>query len=285
MRLLAPVRRIVYRAPRRSAPASIAVALIAMLVQLVPVALAQQGSVSGTVTIRKRLTRPAIAATVPSYQRGVGVPLGVSPKGVSPKGVSPKGAEITGGLGTAGDWLAEESARIVIWVESMAGGEPDVSRSSPGISAAIQQVGRRFWPEVVAIPVGGTVSFPNLDPIFHNVFSLSKPKAFDLGNYPMGSSKQVTFQKPGIVYVNCHLHPNMTATIVVVPGSRFTKLGKDGTFSISGITPGDYELVLWHRAIGVVRRSLKISEGEDFRVDLLLPNAESSKSVRNGGSD
>ena len=274
MRLLTQVRRIVNRVNRRCAPALATFVLIVVSGQ-VPASPAEPGSVSGTVTITKRLTRPAIAATFPPYQRGVGAPLAALPKG----------AASAAGPGATGDWLTEESARVVVWIESSGPTGDSGSYAPPLVMPTIQQVGRRFWPEVVAIPVGGTVSFPNLDPIFHNVFSLSKPKSFDLGNYPMGQSRQVTFQKPGIVYVNCHLHTNMTATIVVVPGSKFTKLGKDGSFSIPEVAPGDYEVVLWHRAIGEVRRKLKIAEGADLRVDFVLPSAEFPKSGPNGGTD
>ena len=81
----------------------------------------------------------------------------------------------------------------------------------------MEQQNRRFAPDLVVIPAGSSVSFPNFDPIFHNVFSLSKAKSFDLGNYSKGQTRMVTFPKPGIVAVYCHLHPNMAGTIVVTP--------------------------------------------------------------------
>ena len=103
------------------------------------------------------------------------------------------------------DPLAFERSRVVIYIEGT--GSP----ADHPITETITQTGRRFSPELVVIPAGSSVSFPNMDPIFHNVFSLSKAKSFDLGNYSKGETRVVSFSKPGIVYVDCHLHPNMAA--------------------------------------------------------------------------
>jgi len=81
----------------------------------------------------------------------------------------------------------------------------------------VAQLDRRFSPDLLVISAGSTVSFPNMDPIFHNIFSLSKAKSFDLGSYDQGQNRKVMFPKAGIVDVYCHLHPNMEATIVVTP--------------------------------------------------------------------
>ena len=93
------------------------------------------------------------------------------------------------------------------------------------------------------MPVGSTVSFPNNDPVFHNVFSLSNSKSFDLGNYPKGHTRTVTFTKPGIVFVNCHLHPNMSAAILVSPNQWSTKADKAGHFKLQDVPPGKYTVV------------------------------------------
>ncbi len=90
------------------------------------------------------------------------------------------------------DPLAFERGRVVIYLE----GELP---SSP-ITATLEQKSRKFVPDTLVIPAGSSVSFPNLDPVFHNVFSLSKAKTFDLGNYPKDHARTVTFSKPGIVF-------------------------------------------------------------------------------------
>ena len=104
---------------------------------------------------------------------------------------------------------------------------------------------------MIVVPAGSTVSFPNLDPIFHNVFSLSKPKSFDLGNYPKDHTRTVTFPKPGIVIVGCHLHANMSAVIVVTPNRWSTTADAQGHFTLPAVPPGAYTVVAWHKSVGI----------------------------------
>ena len=89
--------------------------------------------------------------------------------------------------------------------------------------ARLDQRGERFVPHIVAIGVGGTVEFPNSDPTFHNVFSLSSAATFDLGRYPMGRSKSAIFAKPGLVKVYCHIHSQMSASILVLDHPYFAR--------------------------------------------------------------
>src|ERR1700722_14451114 len=122
--------------------------------------------VHGTVIIKHRLTRKRVTAAPTLYQRGPVVELRSDLRD---------------------DPLAAERARVVIYIEGQFPSNP--------IAASMEQKDRRFIPELLVIPVGSTVSFPNLDPIFHNVFSLSKPKSFDLGNYPRDHTRTVIFSK------------------------------------------------------------------------------------------
>ncbi len=168
---------------------------------------ARAETIEGTVVIKKQLTKRRVTAAVPLYQRGQGVRLVTDAED---------------------DPLAAERSRVVIWLEGRV--PPGDDGAKPEV-AKMTQENRRFMPETVVIPVGGKVTFPNLDPIFHNVFSLSKAKTFDLGNYPKGDTRTVTFPEPGIVYVNCHLHPNMTAVIVVTPNQWRTEADRAGRFS------------------------------------------------------
>lgn len=123
----------------------------------------------------------------------------------------------------------------------------------PGIKASIPQSelrkpysiitkNKQFTPQAIAIPVGATVDFPNEDAIFHNIFSVSTPNQFDLGLYKGGSSKKHAFDSPGVVKVFCNVHPQMTATIVVVPTSFMVLTDKSGNFSFSDVPPGIYEI-------------------------------------------
>jgi hypothetical protein len=124
----------------------------------------------------------------------------------------------------------------------------------------MQQQNRQLEPELLVLPVGSTVNFPNLDPIFHNIFSLSKAQPFDLGYYPKGKTKSVTFPHSGIVQVYCHVHPNMYGAIVVTSSRWFGKPAADGTFSWQDVPPGKYRLMIWQKFAGLFRRDLVIPE-------------------------
>ena len=110
----------------------------------------------------------------------------------------------------------------------------------------LAQRNQMFEPRVVVVPVGGRVSFPNLDPIYHNVFSVSPTRRFDLGKYGRGESRTVRFDKPGVVSVYCDIHTDMAASIVVTPSHAWARPGEDGRYELSGLPAGRYRLVWWH---------------------------------------
>ncbi|HVW85280.1 MAG TPA: carboxypeptidase regulatory-like domain-containing protein [Bryobacteraceae bacterium] len=204
-------------------------------------------NISGNIVINRKLTRRSVTPSVSLYQRGAMVELGKD----SPSNQSES------------DPLAFERTRVAIWIEGEGTPAP--------VRAVLEQAGRRFDPDLVVVPVGSTVSFPNLDPIFHNVFSLSKAKPFDLGNYSKGQTRYVTFAKAGIVYVNCHLHPNMAATIVVTPNEWCAKADRAGRFELRDLAPGQYTVVAWHKSAGFFRKTVRISPGQDARVEFVIP--------------
>lgn len=217
--------------------------MLAALVVLVPSVRAED--LVGTVGINRRLTKPRVSAVVPLYERGPAV-----------------GAS----SGAALDPLAAERERVVIYIE---GPGPEVAQEGPVQS--MQQLNRSFVPETVVVPVGGKVSFPNMDPIFHNVFSLSKPKSFDLGNYTKGNTRVVTFPTAGVVYVNCHLHTNMGGVVFVTPNAWSARADADGKFTIHGLPPGEYTVVAWHKAAGYFRDRVTVVAGKGGRADFLIP--------------
>jgi plastocyanin len=209
-------------------------------------------TIEGTVVIKRQLTKRRVTAAVPLYQRGQGVALAAD---------------------SEDDLLAAERTRVVIWVDG-ANSLDRAATDAEGINseiAKIEQVNRRFMPETVVVSAGGKVSFPNMDPIFHNVFSLSRPKMFDLGNYPKGETRTVAFPDPGIVYVNCHLHPNMTAVIVVTPNRWHTGADRDGKFVLPEVPPGQYSVVAWHKAAGFFRQQVQVGAGQDRKIEFLIP--------------
>jgi hemoglobin len=109
----------------------------------------------------------------------------------------------------------------------------------------IEQRGREFAPHVMAVPVGSTISFPNFDPYFHNVFSLSSAASFDLGLYPSGEAREVTFAREGIVRLGCNLHSKMAAFIIVVSAPHYAVTDASGGFSFRRLAPGRYHVKAW----------------------------------------
>jgi plastocyanin len=114
------------------------------------------------------------------------------------------------------------------------------------IRATMTQKDKTFVPHVLAVPVGSTVDFPNLDPIFHNAFSSYNGQPFDLGLYAPNSTKSFRFTRVGVVRVFCNIHSAMSAMIVVLATPWFAVTGRDGSFNIRDVPPGEYDLRLVH---------------------------------------
>lgn len=204
-------------------------------------------NITGTILIKKKLTRRSVTPAVSLYQRGTSVQLAEDPQT---------------------DPLAFERSRVVIYLE---GSGP--AAVAP-ISAAVPQVAqldRRFSPDLLVVPAGSTVSFPNKDPIFHNIFSLSRAKSFDLGSYDQGQTRKVLFPRPGIVDIYCHLHPNMEATIVVTPNRWYARSDDSGRYRIPDVPPGQYTVVAWHKYAGFFRQTITVENGHDAVADFFIP--------------
>jgi len=159
----------------------------------------------------------------------------------------------------------DELSRVAVYLEG-----PGLSVGKP-LHLEMKQHNRQFEPDILLVPVGSAVSFPNADPIFHNVFSLSQAKAFDLGYYPLGQSRTLQFDKPGIAQVYCHLHPNMTAGIVVVPSAWYGQPESDGNLVFSEVPTGDYRIVAWHRSAGFLGTRIHVPENGSVDIELSLP--------------
>ena len=122
--------------------------------------------------------------------------------------------------------------------------------------ARMDQVDQTFVPHVLAIAVGTTVDFPNSDVTFHNVFSLSKTRSFDLGRYSRGHSKAVRFDRPGVVQVFCDIHSHMSAYILVFAHRFFSVTDDAGRYTIGHVPPGTYTLTVWYE--GEVRETRSV---------------------------
>ena len=208
---------------------------------------AEAQNITGTIQIKAKLTKRRVTPSVSIYQRGQTVDLGKDP---------------------TQDPLEFEQSRVVVYLEGP--GPAGVGSADP-VKFKIAQLNRRFAPDLLVVPVGSTVSFPNMDPIFHNLFSLSKPKSFDLGAYDQGESRDVFFPKPGIVEIYCHLHPNMAATIVVTPNRWYAKPDRTGQYQIPDVPPGKYTVVAWHKSAGFFRKAIVVEAGHDSTADFFIP--------------
>lgn len=170
-------------------------------------------------------------------------------------------------LGAPAD--TNELHNVVVYLLGPPG--PEAGTVGPPASAGISQQHETFVPHVLAVLQGTTVAFTNDDPYFHNVFSLSSARSFDLGRHPQGTSRTVRFDKPGTVKVFCDIHANMSATVLVLTNSLFSKPNDDGRFAIESVPAGEYRIVAWHERTLRATRQIRVVPGETTVVDFNLP--------------
>ena len=136
--------------------------------------------------------------------------------------------------------------------------------------AVLDQRGERFVPHVLAITTGTIVDFPNGDRIYHNVFSLSKTRQFDLGRYAVGHSKPVRFDRAGVVRVFCDIHSHMNAFILVFSHPFFSLTDNDGRYRIDNIPPGTYNVIAWNEGVLSEPRAVTVPDGGIAEEDFVL---------------
>lgn len=136
-----------------------------------------------------------------------------------------------------------DASGVVAWLNPVNG---TIARWNSRQKKAITQRSKRFSPHVIVVETGSEVDFPNEDPFFHNVFSIFNGKRFDLGLYASGETRPVNFTRPGVSYIFCNIHPQMSAVVVTVDTPYYAVSDQDGNFSISNVTEGRYHLMVWH---------------------------------------
>ena len=152
---------------------------------------------------------------------------------------------------------------VVVYVEGAK------ARPKP-VHATMTMKGKSFTPRVLVVAVGTTVDFPNEDPIFHNVFSVSGDNRFDLELYKRPKSGSWTFQHPGLARVYCNIHPQMSAVVLVRDNPFFTKAAADGTFVLEGVPAGKYVLKAWHDRGGEAAAEVSVAAEGKASADLHL---------------
>ena len=141
----------------------------------------------------------------------------------------------------------------------------------PPKRAELRQVHETFIPHTVAITRGSSVDFPNGDPFFHNVFSLSRAANFNLGRYERGQNRSREFTKAGTVKVYCDIHSHMSATILVFDHPYFAIPDVDGSFELPAVPAGDYTIVGWHERVGERAERVRVEAGRAASIELTVP--------------
>jgi plastocyanin len=169
-------------------------------------------------------------------------------------GPSAAPAELAGRIELRGkDGVLTPAAGAVLWV-------PGVRASDlPAAAPRMASKDKRFDPHVVVVPRRSTVVFPNMDKIFHNVFSRSPGNEFDLGLYRGGKSREFEFTAPGLVRIYCNIHAEMAAYVMVLDGAAFATTDEQGRYRIAGLPEGRREVQVWHERAGEISGSVVVS--------------------------
>lgn len=159
-----------------------------------------------------------------------------------------------------------DGSNVAVWLE----GVRLRGSASGGKGGQMESAKKTFTPRLLVVPRESGVEFPNRDPVFHNVFSVSGANRFDLGLYRSGTSKTRRFEAPGLVRVYCNIHPHMVGFVLVVDSDVFAVTGSDGAFRLEGAPPGAYTLKAWHEEAGESQTPVTVRAGGDGPIALRL---------------
>jgi plastocyanin len=170
-------------------------------------------------------------------------------------------------LGTPPPLDATDYLKSVVYLETAPRAAFD--QAEPG-HAVMDQRNETFVPHLLAITTGTTVDFPNSDQIYHNVFSLSKAKTFDLGRYAAGHSRPVVFDRTGIVRVFCDIHSHMNAFILVFNHPFFAITDAEGRYHIDNVPAGSYNVIAWNEGLSSDPKGVTVPDGGSAALDFTL---------------
>ncbi len=174
---------------------------------------------------------------------------------------------------------AKGNSDVVVWLEPLDPGALPVKLSLPR-DAAMMQKDKQFHPHVLAVPVGTSVVFPNADPFFHNVFSLYKGERFDLGLYEAGSSRTVKFDRPGVSFIFCNIHPEMSAYVLALTTPYYAVSDSRGQITIANVPPGAYRVHVWYERAETNQLARLAREIEVTGAEFRLPEIDVRESDR-----
>lgn len=159
----------------------------------------------------------------------------------------------------------------VVWAEPL---HKSFEVAPPSDPAVMEQRNLAFVPSVLPILVGTRVRFPNHDAVYHNIYSFSKANRFSLGLYPPGTAPSVVFDTPGVVKIFCNIHDFMRATILVLETPYFTVTDKQGTYTLSGLEPGSYQLRVWYADRYAPPQPVEVLPGKILSKELIIQTDE-----------
>jgi plastocyanin len=170
---------------------------------------------------------------------------------------SSRGAEVTAKIQVEShESLSASPANVVVWLTPI---DSSIPRPASRVTARLLQKDKQFQPHLLVVPTGTSVEFPNMDPFFHNVFSLFNGKRFDLGLYETGTHRSVVFDREGISYIFCNIHPEMAAIVVTLNSPWFAISDSSGSIVIRDVPAGRYRLHIWAERLAL---SSPNNEGE-----------------------
>ena len=179
----------------------------------------------------------------------------------------------------------KDASQAVVWLTPL-GASIEPPKQKPSEIPQLVQKDKSFHPSLLVIPVGGKVEFPNRDPFFHNVFSLFEGKRFDLGLYESGTTRFVQFDKPGISFIFCNIHAQMSAVVIALATPYYAVSNARGDLSLPDVPPGRYQIQVFHSAVPsdalrALSREITVAPGETTLGSLTLAESDAMVAHKN----
>ena len=171
---------------------------------------------------------------------------------------------------------------VVMWLSALTPGVANASFPPHQNGYRLVQKDKQFSPHLLVVPTGSSVEFPNMDPFFHNVFSLFNGKRFDLGLYESGARRMVRFDREGVSYIFCNIHPEMGAVILSLNTPYFGTSDSDGKVTIHNVPPGSYRLNVWSEdaqatSLGAITKTIQVGSEDVHLGSMQLQTAADPK--------
>lgn len=196
------------------------------------------------------------------------------------QGVELKGVELKGKVQlTRNGRHVNDASKGVVWLTPLGTTPAPLAPQQTSPIPQLVQKDKSFQPSLLVIPAGGQVEFPNRDPFFHNVFSLFDGKRFDLGLYESGTTQFVKFDKPGISFIFCNIHAQMSAVVVALDTPYYSISSSRGEISIANVVPGRYQMHVFHPSVSpneleAAEREITVTPGDTFIGTITLAESD-----------